>query len=134
MDLIDRKSAFAAINNNAHKYPETGMDWKNGYLIGLAEAYSLIRDLPSVQSEPQWIPCEEALPKYPCLVCDANGNTPYVPTSILKLADEKHGEWAIDGKWYERIALDGREADMLIYENRIIAWTPLPEPYDGGGK
>ena len=92
-----------------------------------------VKALPPAQPEQKWIPCSERLPEFPCLVSDANNNFPYVPAGIITLEDKEHGKWAIDGKWFERMMLDGKKADMLIYSNRIVAWMPLPEPYKEGG-
>ena len=80
-------------------------------------------------SDNRWIPVTERLPEFPCLVCDACGNMPYVPSQILRLEDKEHGKWAIDGKWFDRVMVDGERADMLVWENRIIAWMPLPKQY-----
>ena len=77
---------------------------------------------PSVQPEPQWIPCSERLP-------EEDGQ--YLITVKYKHVDgyddvyAEHGEWD-NGKW-----------DMFYFGHcgeveGILAWMPLPEPYKGG--
>ena len=98
----------------------------------IRELLDELENLPSAQPEQRWIPCSERLPEIPCLVSDANHNTPYVLTSVITLEDKEHGKWAIDGRWLERTMVGEKKADMLVYHNRIVAWMPLPEPYKEG--
>lgn len=131
-DLISRQAAIDALARIAREKFNLSDEYGQ-YLAGLMDAQVEIEKLPSAQPEQKWIPCSERLPEVPCLVSDANNNFPYVPAGIITLEDKEHGKWAIDGKWFERMMLDGKEADMLIYSNRIVAWMPLPEPYKEGG-
>ena len=78
-----------------------------------------VKDMPTIESEPQWIPCSERLP-----VEDGE----YLITVKYEHVDghediySEHGDWD-DGKW-----------DMFSFGHcgkveSIIAWMPLPEPY-----
>ena len=82
------------------------------------KAYSDILDgvkgQPTIEPEPQWIPCSERLPEYghPVLWCNENGSV-FVSAITVK---SDYG-WAI-GKRHRASA--------------VVAWMPLPEPYKGG--
>lgn len=39
---------------------------------------NLIDNIKCLQNVNSWIPCDERMPEYPCIVADANGNTPRV--------------------------------------------------------
>ena len=129
-DLISRQAAIDAVDVIGHI---ATMPDGDKCVRRSAVKYTLSM-LPSAQPEQRWIPCSERLPEIPCLVSDANHNTPYVLTSVITLEDKEHGKWAIDGRWLERTMVDGKKADMLIYHNRIVAWMPLPEPYKECGE
>ena len=73
-----------------------------------------------------WIPVKEKEPVFPCVVCDANGNRPYTPDAIVSCVMKGHGRVFFDAEWWRQ---DGSNTDFLVYENRIIAWLPLPPPY-----
>ena len=83
--------------------------WKKAYERGKAEA------------QQRWIPCSERLP-------EENGQylitVKYVHVDGYDDIYAEHGEWT-DGKW-----------DMFCFGHcgkveNIIAWMPLPEPYQG---
>ena len=127
-ELIERQATIDAVNNAFDR--ET-------LLTGLVRSIAVraIRDMPSVQPEPQWIPVSERLPSkeerkewidnnldgigylYPCLVTryssinpDRTKNNPYVA---------KH---YFDGE-------DFLNAGEEVCSEYIIAWMPLPEAY-----
>ena len=93
----------------------------NGQAIEYAS--QIPNDCPlSAQPETHWIPCCERLP-------EENGQ--YLITVRYKHVDEyedvyaEHGDWC-DGNW-----------DMFCFGHcgeveSILAWMPLPEPYQGG--
>jgi hypothetical protein len=66
---------------------------------------------PSAQSEQRWIPVSERLPEYGCPVLWCNENGSVFVSAITVKTD--HG-WAI-----------GKRHRMC----KVIAWMPLPEPY-----
>ena len=127
-DLISRQDALFAVRvgilSTATIYGRTDEG-----MTARREIEGALKDLPPVKPEQKWIPVSERLPEIPCIVCDANGNIPYICLSVLTLKDAEHGQWAIDGKWLDRVMIDGEMADLCVYENRITAWMPLPDPY-----
>lgn len=102
-DLISRKTAI-------NLFPNDTLYWDtfDGY-IAPHEARRLIEYLPSAQ---QWIPCSERLPEddRSKVVTLANGNT--------ECGYYSNGDWWCIG-------------DSITLENpTVIAWMPLPEPYE----
>lgn len=73
----------------------------------------------------EWIPVSKRAPKCPCLIFDANMNTPSVADGIITITDEKHGTWFCDIKLH--YWTQGKEK-FVSYGNRITHWMPLPEP------
>ena len=71
-----------------------------------------IRALPTIEPEQHWIPCSERLP-------DKTGR--YLVTC------SKIGAWETDWNIFFAETKLG-----WLYENRVIAWMPLPEPYKEG--
>ena len=87
-------------------------------------ADSLIANGVTVQ---EWINSEEMLPQFPCLAIDVNGNSVFIPDGIITIKD-KHGEWCIDASLAKEVRLiNGTKIDVLIWENRIAYWMPLPK-------
>ena len=75
----------------------------------------------------EWINSEEMLPEFPCLAIDVNGNSVFIPDGIITIKD-KHGEWCIDASLAKEVRLiNGTKIDVLIWENRIAYWMPLPK-------
>ena len=71
-------------------------------------ALACVDAVPTVTSEPHWIPCSERLP---------TKSDDYLVSSYDKLVFDLYYsvEYGWDGWWH----------------NRISAWMPLPEPYKG---
>ena len=79
----------------------------------------------------EWINSEEMLPQFPCLALDVNGNSVFIPDGILTIKDN-HGEWCINASLAKEVRLvDGTKIDVLLWENRIAYWMPLPKPPKG---
>lgn len=87
----------------------------------------IINDMPTIELQ-KWIPVSESKPGFPCIVSDAHGNisTPY---GIIGLSDIEHGKWYVDARNDRNEIINGQPASLLCWENRIVAWMPLPEPY-----
>ena len=102
--------------------------------LGLIESYIAdMKDLPSAQPEPHWIPCSERLPEEDgdyWVTADPRYVPPqYKSTDIIL--------WS-NGKWMmaDYFVLDGEGRKMPEYKAvefyiPIIAWMPLPEPWRG---
>ena len=91
--------------------------------VTLADVTEALGDTPTIDAEPQWIPTSERLP-------DENGQylitVKYAPVDGYDDIYTEHGEWT-DGKW-----------DMFMFGHcgeveSILAWMPLPEPYNDCG-
>lgn len=96
---------------------------------------NLIDNIKCLQNVNSWIPCDERMPEYPCIVADANGNTPRVPDGIAIFTDEKGNKMAFDRKivfeYKEQFYSKSSSFPLLCEENRITHWMPLPEPPGG---
>ena len=85
----------------------------------------------------RWISVEEKTPVFPCIICDVNGNRPYVPSSIAAIngvyVDAERLELRIDSFWWAKKGLHKKTIEQITKAiadgNRIVAWMPLPEPY-----
>lgn len=76
-----------------------------------------------------WIPCDVCKPVIPCMVCDAHGNDPKVINEMITVEDKEKGTFYIDPWYQNEHIVNGKKADLFIYENRWIAWMPIPKPY-----
>lgn len=94
------------------------------YTEAVEEALNMA--IEALEQEPKWIPVTERLAEFPCIIQDANGNNPSVPFGIVTVESKEHGTWQIDGKFWTDKDLN----PYLNWHNRIIAWQPLPEPYE----
>ena len=96
---------------------------KEDYSEEVEEALNMA--IEALEQEPKWIPVTERLAEFPCIIQDANGNNPSVPSGIVTVESKEHGTWQIDGKFWTDKDLN----PYLNWHNRIIAWQPLPEAY-----
>lgn len=104
--LIDADALKDDILKSAVMIDDRGI--QTGYEI----AIELIKRQPTIDIEPQWIPCSEMLPKddRSKVVTLANGNT--------EVGYYSNGDWWCIG-------------DSFRLENpTVIAWMPLPKPYE----
>ena len=110
MDLIDRQAAIDALMEKVTPYGL--MDETGNIESGCKDrdVIAMLKDLPSVEPEPQWIPCNERMPEH--------GGW-YIVTK--NLTDD--GDKAVYLSWYSLHGWECGEAP--------IAWMPLPEPYRG---
>lgn len=62
-------------------------------------------EAPTIDAEPHWIPCSERMPEDGRYLCDYG--------DCIDFGRVINGEW---------------------YVNGVIAWMPLPKPYEGEGR
>lgn len=79
-----------------------------------------IEALPSAQPEQRWIPCSERLPEDDTLMLVNYIDNRPDAMDIWIGWHEMENVWYIDG-----------EAHSSEFGNEVIAWMPLPEPYQG---
>lgn len=116
-DLISRKAAIDALWEIRQEEISDGRRFHD--YCSLSTAVDVIKDLPSSEPEPKWIPVSERLPeKYGNYLISIHGeDEPDIGTINpndkrgWSLCDAKGFHWASDKK--------------LI----VTAWMPLPEPY-----
>ena len=101
--LISRQAAIDAVNNAFDR--ETLL---TGFVRSIA--VRAIRDMPSVQPEPQWIPVGERLPE----------DGKYMVTI--------HG-YGWNGKIFTSVSVAECISKRWVGNNGVIAWMPLPEAY-----
>ena len=104
-----------------------------------------IDNAPTIDAVPQWIPCEERLPK--CNetiifteVCRTDVRKPYVGIGVYYGIDEwnyfkrESEKKKLDELGYmsDRIRIGGRK--WHVEDSNVVAWMPLPEPYEGERK
>lgn len=114
--LIDADALITAVLKNAIDY---------AVLYGDSEMHRLLVQViahqPTIDIEPQWIPCSERLPEEPfgCLVTvlDTDPVTMDEFENILPYFVGWDGEQWNDG--------DGLQCPF-----EVIAWMPLPKPYE----
>ena len=108
-DLISRKDAIEVIE----KLMEIHFDRK----VVLAKVYDQIKDLPSAEPEPHWIPVSERLPKkernmyWVCTDTECQCECRWT-NNIYGIGESGHWGWSI--------------FDIPQYSH-VTAWMPLPE-------
>ena len=110
-DLISRQAAIDAVRTALFPRMHTADD-----------AEVAIMTVPSAQ---QWISCKERLPDTQdwvnITVFDESGDSKFwYPTVGWHLSD---GTWIVDNEAMSEYAL-----------RRVVAWMPLPEPWEGGAE
>ena len=129
-DTISRQAAIDAL---AKFVPYAICDESTeSYTNGLTDAYNLICQLPSAQSEHRWIPCSERLPEKggQYLVtrghksCGNLWNRVYIVNYSDLMGLKKEKIW-----WSGNVG----KSDFEKYDD-VIAWMPLPEPYNAETK
>ena len=82
---------------------------------------SILDELPTIEI-PTWIPCSEKLPK--------------PRESVLLAVNSKYGDWVGEGCYWEttdhHAVWKGYRWNATYWDDEIIAWQPLPQPYREG--
>lgn len=128
-DCINRQAVLDVVHKSIFEFfdicddnSEEPINEKDKLLLEVNKAIcNAIKDMPSAQPEPQWIPCSERLPHGSCSdlvnvsIHDDSGDTPFDYTSCGWVTTD--GEyWIVDNE----------------INNHVVAWMPLPEPWKGG--
>ena len=115
-DLISRQAAIDAIRKIYDSVGILGEKW------AVDKCQMAIKDLPSAQPEPKWIPVSERLPETEEFVL-ASLTGKYRNTTFehaCEIADYADGGWCV----YAYPHMSAEKCEELIE-----AWMPLPEPY-----
>ena len=126
-DLIDRQKAIRNICNEDCHQP-TPCKWK---CIAIEE----LEALPSVETEPEWIPVSERLPeehdsifskfygteKWRDAMFRKTSKTVIITVEHLDGTRQTAPCHTIDGEWNQSMKGMGK----------VLAWMPLPEPWGG---
>lgn len=114
--MIDEKKLIAKIRNAINND-----DRYNGYTPAavLFEVYDMITEIPKIDS---WIPCNEKRPedRKDCIV--------------TVLSQNPHTRIPCYMTFYNKVYFDGeywRMPDGRILNREVVAWQPLPEPWEG---
>lgn len=108
MRLIDADDTIREIVRNSFSESRAAIE-------ATAKAIHCVENMPSIDAEPQWIPCNEALPAEGEQVLLTNFSQKIDIGHLVK-TDEEGYLWEISGSWYNAF-------------NDWEAWMPLPEPY-----
>lgn len=126
-DMISRQAAIDAVeesrrlNHHQDGKEACAHEYEHRHFL------KILRDLPSPQPEPKWIPCsEETGDGYP----EEDG--------FYYVTEQNYGFY-LDAVYKQRVThtshfKNGDFTDRFYTESNsnITAWMPLPEPYQGG--
>lgn len=109
-DLISRQAALEKVRSM-----QTYKLFDDIILVDKAAVQTELMMLPSVQPEPQWIPCLERMP-------EDNTDVLLQFKSNMTVGFYEDGDWAINTG-------DGIYSMIGDNEEKPIAWMPIPEAY-----
>lgn len=126
------KEAFDLIKERLEEESKFAVSLLNGktdrYVAGVCDTNKkAIKIVSEVEAEygNGWIPCSERLPEVGrCVICYAKGND---EDSGEMLYGWYCGESKLNPSW-SLLRFDS-ENWPLEYEDKVVAWMPLPEPY-----
>lgn len=128
LDCVSRQSAIEAVLHHGEIENHYTDLYYDGYCDGVYDSADILKDMPSAQSE-RWIPCSERVPEEDGL---------YLVTSREKATAEEFG-FDLDDVEVRKMRFneDGWRIPKHIPEwingvvhTTVIAWMPLPEPYE----
>jgi len=84
---------------------------------GLRNAEKKVEEAPTIDAVPRWIPCKERLPELDeiCLVTEKDGSIRHCYFD------------SVDPVLFATV-------EEGMYVKNVVAWMPLPEPYEGERK
>lgn len=102
--------------------------WQDHYVpyVHLDDVRNAIANMPSVTPKAGWIPCSERLPekrKYYLITVKIDGMNGCKPYYKIQTS------WYSDGQFVVDYISDG-----LVARRSVIAWMPLPTPYEAESK
>lgn len=113
-DLISRQTAIDAECEVCQIAPKRERGHNCNYYVHGCKEIECIRALPSAQ---QWIPVSERLPE--------------ARRSVILSTKE----WSGEGCYWEtteyHVIWKGYKWNATYWDDEVIAWMPLPEPYKG---
>ena len=108
-DLISRQAAIDAAALSA-------AEWDGMYVQDInGRIREALEKLPSAQPEQRWIPCGERLPED-----NSDILVTYVEKDEKRIAPVNYG----CGTWFDCLF------DNVLDQVGVLAWMPLPEPYE----
>lgn len=95
------------------------------------EVWKALKEAPTINVEPKWVPCKEKLPEYFDYVLLSS------PEYGLKIGERTRKSNV--NSWYLNEPLDCDVWHVILSNSwydleDFIAWMPLPEPYNGEKK
>ena len=122
-DLIDRGQAIDVVEDYPH-----GNVWN---VESMEEMVDKIKTLPTIQSEPQWIPCSKKMPdEHEWLGTKKFGTT--ISDEVYVTFENEKGERFCRHMSFQNGELsrhDQFHIDTWFKGSKPIAWMPLPEAY-----
>ena len=87
------------------------------YLLPAEEAiYKVVKNMPPVTPTQRWIPVSERMPdEFAIVLCNTDSEEIFIATYLGKMND---GTDCFD------------DHDGMMWEGDVIAWMPLPEPFE----
>ena len=143
-DLISRQAAIDAMNT---RLEDIKLTWrgkvKKSEIAMYLDMRGVIETLPSAQPEQRWIPCSERLPEFDVKVLayvknkDPEGrfNKDGIYTATLEDKVPVHDPEGKRNFW----GIPGYDSEWTVWswsyftETNVLAWMPLPEPWEGEG-
>ena len=130
-DLISRQALLKLMGEEPFNWTDSDKELQE--VEDYRNFRNMVEQLPSVNpQEPKWIPVSERVANFPCLASDKFGQI-FIPINIAIVNNHCYEgkNFNFDVEQFlkgEEIMLDGEKAYLPPRE--IIAWMPLPKPYE----
>lgn len=119
MRLIDADKLMKAMYHRAFETDGDTM-WQSGCWVRYRAIEQVVKEQPTVKTEPQWIPCSERLPH----------DKDYDETFIVTIQCEHVDGWDDYVTGYADWTPHGWDIQSYYMgQIKVTAWMPLPEPY-----